>query len=279
LKIKSEKFVILGSSGILGTGFNNKLMTQNVIKPPRNEIESWLGESDGSSMRRYLTKLEANTTVINAIGLTDPKTPIDQLSLVNFVFPQELLRVVNELELNLITFGTILEKHTDLANVNSYIKTKSDFLNHIRESSQTGSHLHIQLHTIYGAQRSHDHMFLEQIFKALSQRTHFEMSSGLQVREYHHIDDEMNAILKVMQCETSGVVSLNAGNAIQIKQLATEVFREFGQLPLLRFNPELDGVEVFNYFYEKTPHLTDVRFRDPITGVIDYFNKRFQIHR
>jgi nucleoside-diphosphate-sugar epimerase len=277
--IEAEKFVIFGSSGILGMGFSDKLVAENVLKTPRDEVESWLSESDFSSMRRYLTKLEPNTTVINAIGLTDPKTPIDQLNRVNFVFPQELLNVVNDLGLKLITFGTILEKHADLTRGNSYVKTKNDFLNHIQESSRTKSHLHIQLHTIYGAKRSHNHMFVEQIFRALSQKNYFEMSSGLQVREYHHIDDEINAILKVMQCGVFGVVELNAGNAIQIKQLAKEIFTEFGQLPLLRFNPELDGVEVFNYFYEKSPYLADVSFRDPITGVIDYFNKRFQIHR
>lgn len=260
-------------------GLNAKLNAKNVLRTPRVEVESWLSESDFSTMRRYLTKLEPNTTVINAIGLTDPKTPIDQLNRVNFIFPQELLSVVNDLGLELITFGTILEKHADLTIRNSYVKTKSNFLNHIKESSAAKSHLHIQLHTVYGAKRSHNHMFIEQIFKALSQNSHFEMSSGLQVREYHHIDDEINAIFKLMECGVFGVVELNAGNAIQIKQLATEVFAEFGKLPLLRFNPELDGVEVFNYFYEKSPYLEDVNFRDPIAGVTDYLKKRFEIHR
>jgi nucleoside-diphosphate-sugar epimerase len=276
--IEPEKFVILGSSGILGMGFSAKLGVENVLKTPRVEVESWLSKNDFSSMRRYLTKLEPNTTVINAIGLTDPKTPIDELNRVNFVFPRELLNVVNDLGLKLITFGTILEKHSGLTGGNSYVKTKIDFLNHIQESSPAKSHLHIQLHTIYGAKRSHNHMLVEQIFRAISQKSYFEMSSGLQVREYHHIDDEINALLKVMRSGVFGIVELNAGNAIQIKQLATEIFTEFGQLPLLRFNPELDSEDVFNYFYEKSPYLADVSFRDPITGVIDYFNKRYQIN-
>lgn len=277
--LESEKFVLLGGSGILGSGFETKLKEKNVIKTPRLEVESWLSETGLANMRKYLAKLEPNTTVINAIGLTDPKTPVDQMNRVNFILPRQLLSIVNELELKLITFGTILERNIILTEGNSYIKIKNDFLNYIQESPPNKSHLHIQLHTIYGGKRSHKHMFIDQIFNALSHKNQFEMSSGHQVREYHHIEDEMNAISKIIESRLFGVVELNAGNAIKIKQLATEVFNEFGQLSLLKFNPERDGAEVFNHFYEKSALLAKIHFRDPIPGVIDYLRKRLEVLR
>lgn len=276
---ESEKFVLLGSSGILGTGFEAKLKEKNVTKTPRLEVETWLGETGYSSMRKYLAKLEPNTTVINAIGLTDPKTTFDQMNRLNFVLPKQLLSIINELELNLITFGTILEKNIFLTEGNNYMKIKNDFFNYIQESPPSKSHLHIQLHTIYGGERSHKHMLIDQIFNALAHKNQFEMSSGLQVREYHHIEDEMNAISKILESTQFGVVELNAGNAIQIKQLATEIFSEFGELSLLKFNPERDVAEVFNHFYEKSSLLAEIHFRDSISGVIDYLKKRLEVHR
>ena len=276
MTFESEKFILLGSNGILGTGFNAKFSEKIILRTTRLEVESWFGETNLASMRNYFSKLEPNTTVVNAIGLTDPKTPFDQLKTVNFIFPRQLRGITNELGLKLITFGTIMERHVGLTNVNPYIKSKNNFFNFIQESPPSISHLHFQLHTLYGGSSSHKHMFIEQMFFSLSRKCEFEMSSGLQIREYHHIDDEMNALSKVLQSKLFGTVELNAGNAIQIKQLATEVFKEFGQLPLLKFNTKLDGVEVFNHFYEKSPYLTNIVFRDPILGVINYLKKQLK---
>ncbi len=278
MTFESDKFVLLGSSGILGTGFNTKFDEKTILRTSRSEVESWFGETSLSNMRKYFSKLEPNTTVVNAIGLTDPKTPIDQLKTVNFIFPRRLLGVTNELGLQLVTFGTIMERHVGLASVNPYIKSKNDFFSFIQESPPSGRHLHLQLHTIYGGRNSHRHMFIDQIYYSLTKKCEFEMSSGRQIREYHHIDDEMNAISRVLQSKLFGTVELNAGNAIQIRQLATEVFKEFAQLPLLKFNAKLDGVEVFNHFYEKSPHLIDNVFRDPILGVIKYLKNRLKIY-
>ena len=266
----------MGGNGIIGTGLSEKYHEKIILKTSRSEVNSWLGANSQSNIDKYFASFGADTTVINALGITDPKAPIEELELINSILPTRILSTINSLGMKLITFGTILEKNTTLGSVNSYVRTKQDFFNLIREAPPTKNHLHLQLHTIYGGIRSHKHMFIEQIFISLSNRTEFEMSSGFQVREYHHIEDEILAIAGLLESEQSGAIELSAGNAIQIRQLATKIFNEFGQLQLLNFNPALDRNDVFNHFYQRSPHLDGVSFRDPYHGVIEYLKKRLE---
>ena len=269
-----QKFVLLGGTGILGSGLISTLSEKNILRTSRSEIDSWFGSSGCTNMINYFSKLDKNATVINALGITDPKASIEDLEELNSLLPSRILRTLGNLDMKLITFGSILESNTTLASVNSYLKSKQDFFNRIQASPSTKNHLHLQLHTIYGSERSHRHMFIEQIFRSLRNKSEFVMSTGFQVREYHHIHDEVSAVIALIEKGHYGVLQLNAGNAIPINALATAVFNDFKQADLLKFNPALDGVEVFNIYYQKNPHLQFMSFRDPILGVIEYLKNK-----
>jgi hypothetical protein len=270
LNFESQKFVLLGGSGILGKGLSKRFNEKVILETSRSEIDSWLGSSGLTKMSQYFASLGTNVTVINALGLTDPKAPFQQLELLNSTLPMRIRESIDNLGHKLITFGSILENNLSLASVNPYIRAKRNFLESIEDHPSNKDHLHLQLHTIYGGERSHPHMFIEQIYRSLSANSEFEMSSGLQIREYHHIDDEVNAIAIFATTELSGVFQLNSGNAIQIKHLATSIFEEFEKLSLLKFNSALDGIDVYENCYKKSPFLDEVQFRDPILGVTEY---------
>jgi hypothetical protein len=255
-------------------GLSQKLHHKIILRPTRFEVNSWLDTNGPRSIDKYFARLGPETMVINACGVTDPKAPTEHLHLLNTVLPTRILNVVNRLGMKMITFGTILEKNISLGSINSYVRSKQDFVELVLSTPPNSNHLHLQLHTIYGGKRSHKHMFIEQIYHSLVNNKVFEMSSGFQVREYHHIEDEINAISSLLQNKYGGVMELSAGNAIPINQLARAVFKDFGVLELLKFNPALDGEDVFNHFYEKNPNLHSNTFRDPIPGVIQYLKDK-----
>ena len=54
--------------------------------------------------------------------------------------------------------------------------------------------MHLHLHTLYGG-RPQAHMFLGQMIRALERGAEFAMSSGEQLREYHHVHDIAGAMV------------------------------------------------------------------------------------
>ena len=117
-------------------------------------------------------------------------------------------------------------------------------------------------------------MFIEQIFSALYKKSELKMSSGNQIREYHHVDDEVNAISKILDSGFCGIIQVNAGNAIPIKDLAHGVFNAFGFPQLIHHDRSLDYDDVFSEPYMKEPMLSDVFFREPIAGVTSYLKAK-----
>ncbi|MFP6757348.1 MAG: NAD-dependent epimerase/dehydratase family protein [Alphaproteobacteria bacterium] len=96
-----------------------------------------------------------------------------------------------------ITVGSVMERTDPLARANRYIASKIALAQALLElaSQDPGvSALHLRLHTLYGSRHPHPHMFIGQIAQCLLSDTPFAMSTGLQYRQYHHVDDIAQAI-------------------------------------------------------------------------------------
>src|SRR5262249_52218512 len=95
--------------------------------------------------------------------------------------------------------------------------------------------MHVRMHTIYGSAPK-AHMFLGQILTSLQNGTPFCMSSGEQLREYHHADDIAVAITGILarQWDFGTIIELNSGNPVRLIDLARQVFRAFGREELLQ---------------------------------------------
>jgi hypothetical protein len=153
----------LGGSGTIGGGILKGFNQEIILQTPRSEINSWLGANNLASIEKYFSNFGTNTTVVYSLGITDPNAPIEQLELLNTILPTKIMNIVDNLGLKLITFGTILERDVNLALGNSYVRTKRDFLNRFQQTPERKNHLHLQLHTIYGGERSQSYMFIDQI--------------------------------------------------------------------------------------------------------------------
>jgi nucleoside-diphosphate-sugar epimerase len=274
VSIESERYVLLGGSGILGMALSTRFNEKIILKTSRSEINSWFGIDGLRGMDKYFASLGTNVTVINALGITDPKAPIDDLVLLNFKLPAHLAYFAQMYGFKLVTFGTIMENFSSVAAENMYVQTKRDFFLSIQEFPSKANFLHLQLHTIYGSLRAHPYMFIEQLFKALSEKRELRMSSGVQIREYHHIDDEIDAISKILNLELSGVFQVNAGNALPIKELAHGVARFFDMEHLIKHDYALNSNDAVTKLYTKEPILSEVLFREPISGVTAYLKAK-----
>ena len=97
------------------------------------------------------------------------------------------------------------------------------------------------------------------------------MTSGTQIREYHHLDDVVKSVDIIINTKEKGVLEITAGNGVRLRDLASEIFTKFSLDNLLNIGKiDIEHEEKFLNDYKKNPLLAEVSFRDPIKGVIDY---------
>ena len=114
-------------------------------------------------------------------------------------------------------------------------------------------------------------MFLGQLFHSIASHTIFNMSPGEQLREYHHIDDEIAAISKLVGAELTGVVDLCHGAPVTLRELALYVFEQFNSLELLKIGA-LSGPPNDNYgiLFERPVLLKELMFRETLPSIVEY---------
>jgi nucleoside-diphosphate-sugar epimerase len=133
--------------------------------------------------------------------------------------------------------------------------------------------IHIQLHTLYGIGLPSSFMFLGQILSSLKSNSIFEMTSGHQLREYHHVEDAAFAIREITGSSINGVMHLSHGQPIELGELAEYIFLHFGKLSLLKKGALPDPyADNFNLSYQVNPVIKNVNFRDSVSSIVAYLN-------
>ena len=137
-------------------------------------------------------------------------------------------------------------------------------------TSRDSTTLHIQLHTLYGLGEPSPFMFLGQILSALRNNVAFKMTSGCQLREYHHFLDDAEVIQKICGSEITGVVDLSHEKPISLKDIAQQVFLAFDKNNLLKIGslpepPEENYDKIF-----KPKKINDASFRDTLPAIVNY---------
>jgi nucleoside-diphosphate-sugar epimerase len=134
--------------------------------------------------------------------------------------------------------------------------------------------VHAQVHTLYGGGAPSPHMFVGQIAHALRQDVPFEMSPGRQLREYHHVDDEVAAVHALLATDLAGVVTISHGAPCTLRDLAVHVFAAFGRHELLRVGARPEPPDD-NYatVLQRPTWLACVDFRPALPGVATYLQE------
>ncbi len=266
---------VLGAHGRLGSAIVASTELGETIALDRSIYSHWTCEGAADNVARYFEKsasAEAAGCVFVAAGITDPSRSPEEHHNVNYLLARNVVEGAQKCGLRVVTFGSVMEAIAGEGSENSYFASKVRLGNFVREySAEYGNPLHVRMHTLFGGGLPENFMFLGQIRNAIARGARFDMSDGLQLREYHHIDDETKAIAKFIQSNARGVIELSDGSSFRLRDLAIYVFKAFdcpdklniGAIPTLH-------PENFDFVFPRTPLLSEFQFRDTFPAVVEY---------
>jgi nucleoside-diphosphate-sugar epimerase len=263
---------VLGSKGRLGSALVAGHDAGQVIALDRSVYANWWNEEAVDEIAHRFDKARGEGVVYVASGIIDPRRPVEEHHQVNFLLAKNVVKGATKAGMRVVTFGTVMEKLIGEKSESPYFLSKlklGKFISGLSDHNDLA--LHVRIHTLYGGGRPDGFMFLGQLFDAMVRRTVFRMSSGAQLREYHHIDDEIPAILKLAAAGGSGAIDLSHGKPITLRALAEHIFSEF-KCPELLSVGAISGPPSENYetSFQRTPLLTDMEFRDTLPAVVEY---------
>lgn len=261
--------LILGSNGNIALTLASIFPSSTII--PRQEYLTWLQDGESNINSFILNQKVAPKYIFNCVGITNPAFDESLLLKLNYELPKLLLSSTLDGMPKIVTFGTVMENNQKYALTNKYLKSKFLFHEWLLHSNQNSNFLHLQLHTLYGGIRIHEHMFLGQIHSAIKNRKPFPMSPGIQIREYHHIDDDANAALDFLKRGMTGILPINHGDPIKLCDLAEYIFDYFDCYSLLEVGKfEANEFDALSPISLSNQDFNMTQFRDTKEGIIEW---------
>ncbi len=262
---------IIGANGRLGQALAKSYGANETLCPDRAIYDDWWRDGSQEVIERYFTsKATTPSTIFIAAGVLDPKVPGDIHLRVNYLLPMNVMDAVAKLGIRVVTFGTVMEQFPNTTN--SYIHSKMLLGKHVAEQAGADRDVsHFQIHTLFGSGAPSPFMFLGQILDALMQATAFKMTLGRQLREYHHIDDCVQAVRYFLDSGFTGVTHISHGKPLSLDALATHIFRAFNAENLLKIGalPE-PASENYALTFTRPALLSEMRFRETLPAVVSY---------
>ncbi len=267
-------YYLVGARGRLGQAIAYEYADNKIMSLDRSIYENWAIPGLQDQVSRYFDKRsKEGATVFVASGLLDPKLSQEDLLRVNYHLPKNLIDGAAKLGIKIITFGTVMEGL--LQSRNPYIQTKIKLGEYISAAAANGSPaIHLQLHTLYGVGQPSSFMFLGQMLAAIRDNVQFKMTSGRQLREYHHLVDEAKAIRKIADSTLSGIVNVSHGKPLSLKIIADGVFQALGRDDLLCVGALSEPPkENYEKILNPIEILQQVAFRDSLPAIIQYMKE------
>jgi nucleoside-diphosphate-sugar epimerase len=266
---------------LIGRHGNLSLAAQNYFRESKIHIvdsevaTAWYAKKGLESIGNYFDNFKVRPElIVNTSGIVNPQAELSKLLDVNYYLPRNLNIFSQRSGIKLVTFGTIMENNLEISNSNAYLYSKRRYFEYLLNQQVDDNSLHLQVHTWYGGDHFHDHMFLSQIYNALKRKISFGMSGGTQFREYHHINDDLAALKFLLDQKCTGVHQINHGEAISLRDLAEFIFGAYGLLELLKVNKlKIPAHEVLQKKYLRNKALDSIHFRDTRVGVLEYFTE------
>jgi nucleoside-diphosphate-sugar epimerase len=272
--------LLIGYSGFLGTALRAAIEARSgtrVELVSGNFVRQVL-EGSGREAVSFLLASGVLQDWICAVGIVNPGADPALIEAINVEFPRRLYALLGSLAppdaVRLVTIGSVLESHGELALSNAYLASKSRMFEALCGAGEALRWHHIRLHTLYGGtKRPHPFMFAGQMFEALVRKERFRMSGGTQLREYHHVRDIAESILSFLSVSGQDrMIELSSAEPVRLRDLAAAVFKYFNELELLEIGSKIHPQgEVFESVYQRSPYLA--ASRDPIEGVICWFKE------
>lgn len=260
--------ILIGGQGRLGRAIAQYYGAKDIISLDRSVFSDWHLPAKKKEVYRYLkTHSGPKTSIFICAGILDPTNPANLIQQINYQLPKVVIELAIELGITVTTFGTILEEIEN--SDNPYVNSKKCLAEYVEKVCNHGPRiLHIRLHTLFGYGSPSHFMFIGQIIEALKNKKEFKMTEGLQLREYHHYEDDVRAVNILNNKGMSGIVDLSHGESIQLRTLAKDLFDQFGmpgQLSLGSLKSPTD--DNYSVRYQKNQLLESVNFRSTLPAV------------
>lgn len=262
---------VIGANGRLGSSIRRLSEANSLNLLARSTYENWWKEDSKENIYEYFaSKQDLEASVLVAAGILDPNLPEDMHIRINYLIPRNIIAATADLGVRVITFGTVSEHFQ--SEVNTYIRSKKMLCDFILSNPILAKDaIHVHLHTFFGGGEPNHFMFLGQVYRSLVTGQPLKMTSGRQLREYHHVDDDVTAIWKILNSQHVGMIDLNHGMPITLRSLAEYLFRRFNSESLLDLGslPEPDA-ENYEDVYRPHPLYANVDFRSTLPAIGDY---------
>ena len=278
MTMRPANAVVVGANGRLGAALRRALAARgiNVATPDRATVEGWLATPAELVVRDWLEAHAARAaTVFVAAGAIDSGRPAAELEAANLHLP----RVVSEAALaqgcRVVTFGSVMEGLLKPDTMNPYLRSKHAFANWAAVAIDRGEPLlHLRMHTLYGGGAPAPFMFFGQAFEAIRSGARFSMTRGRQLREFHHVDDECAAILRLVDQTREGVIGISHHEPVRLADIARFVFEALGRADLLGMGDLADPtVDNYGVVFTRTAGLDGIEFRPTPAGVLGWFRE------
>lgn len=268
--------VLVGRKGNLSRALQREFYAEEIRIFGSDVANSWAIDGGDEQIEIDLESLEINPRlIINTAGLLNPNSNLSRLLDVNFQLPKNLEFYSRKRGIKLVTFGSIMENLDDLSKSNPYLLSKRQYFEFFKkEVLPNTTSLHLQIHTWYGGVSPHPHMFLGQMFSALKKRAVFEMSDGIQLREYHNIFDDIAATQYLLNQDAKGIIQINHGQSLPLREIAISVFDAFNSRDFLKIGSlKSPDFEIIEKRFETPKLLEEITFRETCPGIIDDFRR------
>jgi nucleoside-diphosphate-sugar epimerase len=155
--------------------------------------------------------------------------------------------------------------------MNPYVSSKFQLSKQLSESPSI-NFTHFRINTWYGGEMNDKRMLIGRLEESLRTLKPLEISSGLQIREYHHILDDCFSILRnLTETPTRGILEISSGRNTTIRQMCKEVLANFNAEYLLRIGAVTDPLgDNYNNKILRSFNVKHDYFRDPILGITNY---------
>lgn len=269
--LAKKKIFLIGGNARLAKALLKYYEQYECIVLEREIYQNW-GEVDSLDTISLFFKNNTSKDAIIFItsGILNSNAEKALIDKVNFMLPWNIIKSLDGSDLKIITFGTILEKMRTTEN--AYVKSKiqlSDKINTLKSIHTKVTHF--RLHTLYGYGKPSNFMFLGQIHNSIKHKTAFNMTSGYQIREYHHLDDVVKSIDFLISKKVQGVSEITYGNGIRLRDLALSIYKSFQLEHLINIGAmDITQEEKLLNDYKKNILLENINFRNPIVGVSNY---------
>jgi len=268
--------VVLGGRGRLGNAIAASLPSHQLAAPERAIYSEWWRAHAADGVSRYLEGLPGPPGVVYvAAGIIDPARAREEHEKINYLLARNVIDGSTRLGYRVLTFGTVMETLVGADTNSPYYASKRQLGQFVQAfSPSSGSVLHVRLHTVFGGALPAAFTFLGQILRALLARAEFKMSPGTQLREYHHVDDEVRAILGLASGNVGSAIDLSHGQPVTLRELAIYVFEAFDCLQLLRIGAlPAPAADNFGVVFKRTAAIDALPFRPTLPAVADYLKQ------